>query len=178
MLSNNYEKISELKEFLTNKLINSEKLKKKHKRYILTHKILKALSVLNLSVAVILTVVQILFTKDYSDSSFLMIPFLSLITGGVLFGIDCIIEAKHDYLQVEYTHDDFVKLSEILNHAEMNRFAEELEKNNSLIKWQKYLYKKPQKQVALPHIDLKIQNRKQYIDSLYNIGEKNEYLEK
>lgn len=177
MLSNNYEKISELKEFLTNKLINSEKLNKKHKRYILSHKVLKALSILNVSGAIILSIIQIFFTKDYSDSSFLMIPFLSLITGGVLFGIDCIIEAKHDYLQVEYTHDDFVKLSEILNHAEMNRFAEELEKNNSLIKWQKYLYKEPKKQVALHHIDLKIQNRKQYIDSLYNIGEKNEHLE-
>lgn len=177
MLSNNYEKISELKEFLTNKLINSEKLNKKHKRYILSHKVLKALSILNVSGAIILSIIQIFFTKDYSDSSFLMIPFLSLITGAVLFGIDCIIEAKHDYLQVEYTHDDFVKLSEILNHAEMNRFAEELEKNNSLIKWQKYLYKEPKKQVALHHIDLKIQNRKQYIDSLYNIGEKNEHLE-
>lgn len=42
MLSNNYEKIAELKDFLTNKIVNSEKLNKKHKRYILTHKILKA----------------------------------------------------------------------------------------------------------------------------------------
>lgn len=176
MLSNNYEKIAELKEFLTNKIVNSEKLNKKHKRYILTHKILKALSILNVSGSIILTIIQIFFSKDYSDSAFLMIPFLSLIIGAVLFGIDGIIEKKHDYLKVEYTHDDFVELSKILNHAEMNRFAEELEKNNSLFMWQKYLYKEPEKQVALPHIDLKVQNRKQYIDSLYNIGEKNEYL--
>jgi len=182
MLSNNYEKISELKEFLTNKLINSEKLNKKHKRYILSHKVVNNLSILNISGSIIFTIIKVFFTKDYSDSAFLMIPFLSLITGAVLFGIDCIIETKHDYLKVEYTHDDFVELSKILNHAEMNRFAEELEKNNSLFMWQKYLYKEPEKQVALPHIDtnidLKVQNRKQYIDSLYNIGEKNEYFGK
>lgn len=79
---------------------------------------------------------------------------------------------EHNWLntKIEYTHEDFNALSNILSKTEMKNFMQEMDApKNNLIEWQKLLEPEapPQNKICNANIDMRQVNRDKYIDSLY-----------
>lgn len=170
MISTNYKKNKLLKDFIINKLTQSKNLNKKHNKYITINKTISLLSIVNACFAVAYPFLNTFLFHDYSVISYTLPPFISFCLAGGFVLLDGKIMDKHHSLQIEYTHEDFLQLSKILTEEEMNKFAEEIEKSNSLYEWTKYIEVIDQKEKNMS-IEMKKENRKSYISSLYKTGE-------
>jgi len=169
MLSKNYKNIDALREFMTQKINNSKEIDKQYKSYKKINNSLNVSTWLCTGVAVYYFVYKFLILSEYS-----LLPMVFFAVSGIWAFFVWLFRnsLEHNWLntKIEYTHEDFNALSNILSKTEMKNFMQEMDApKNNLIEWQKLLEPEapPQNKICNANIDMRQVNRDKYIDSLY-----------
>ena len=169
MLSKNYKNIDALREFITQKINNSEKIYKQYKSY------RKMNNFLNISVWLCTGIsISYFVYKLFILSEFTLLPMgffaLSAIWAVLVWFFRNSLDVSWLETKIEYNHEDFNTLSKILSKSEMHCFMQEMDTpKNNLIEWKKFLQPEilPQNKICNKNVDMRKVNRDKYIDSLY-----------
>lgn len=169
MLSKNYKNIDALREFITQKINNSKEIEKEYKSYRKMNNSLNISAWLCTGISVYYFVYKFLILSEYSLLPMGFFAFSAAWAGLVWSFRNSL---RNDWLntKIEYTHEDFNVLSNILSKTEMKNFMQEIDTpKNNLIEWKKLLETEAslQNQICNTNIDMRQVNRDKYIDSLY-----------